>query len=380
MTGRKSWICGLASGILIATTGWLLAGGWDVSVGPVYRGAMSLDVEGSSHVQAEGLRAGQNASHYPSSIGPQYQYGNRTYDDGFVFMDPGTDYPGTLIPGQTWYWGYASADQVDPVAETLTFTARGGSSSSSQVTKDAALDDSKDVDAAGVAVSVRRGLKTGPRCELSLVAGMNALFGSADGLGGSTYSEDVKGSSFIVRDVYDISLLTAAPAAPYEGTYLGPGPIIPNIPASRQRVSKGSESWTAVNDIEVEADYSVMNLSLGMRMSTLMKGHVSGFVQPAVTLNLVELDVDSQEAFMAMHEDGSVSVLNSWSDSADQDKWILGAGLSVGAEWMMNEAWRLGLMGGYDWVSEDVDVDVGAGEVSFDASGFTVGLSVGRSL
>ncbi|MGQ9661293.1 MAG: hypothetical protein ACUVWX_03025 [Kiritimatiellia bacterium] len=113
----------LYPGILIAYSCCVADTFW-IRVGPIYRDQMQVEVSGTSHVQAEAVHAA-GLLLVPSSVGPEGKYANRTYDDGYVMMDPGTGNPASIDPEVTWYWGYDRASQYNSTRGTLTFQKRG---------------------------------------------------------------------------------------------------------------------------------------------------------------------------------------------------------------------------------------------------------------
>ena len=86
---------------------------------------MDAKVNGGSYVQEMGLHAAKPGRYLPNvphvTLPYRYQpsdddisqYGNRSFDNGFVNMDPGTADPNTIEPGLTWYWGYDHENQYN---------------------------------------------------------------------------------------------------------------------------------------------------------------------------------------------------------------------------------------------------------------------------
>ena len=99
---------------------------------------------------------------------------------------------------------------------------------------------------------------------------------------------------------------------------------------------------------------------------------------PAMTLNLVDMDVSRSEVFIATYSDGSTQTLNSWKDTDSETKVLLGASFTAGVDLDLFSGWFAGAFGGYDWVSDDVDISIGPNTVSMDTSGFSLGMEVGK--
>ena len=64
------------------------AADWWFQAGPVYRTGMAVRVSGSSYTQTQGLHAAP-----PVPPADSETYADRTYDDGYVKLDPGTPTP-----------------------------------------------------------------------------------------------------------------------------------------------------------------------------------------------------------------------------------------------------------------------------------------------
>jgi len=83
---------------------------------------------------------------------------------------------------------------------------------------------------------------------------------------------------------------------------------------------------------------------------------------------------DRSESFAAMYADGSTKTLDSWQDSERRTAASFGAGIVAAMEWRISHGWSMDVLGGYDWVSRNVDLAIGPNTVTLDASGFTLGM------
>ena len=189
---------------------------------------------------------------------------------------------------------------------------------------------------------------------------------------------------------YDTTGVTV-PAAPHEGTYDGPfdtppvipSPTIPNRPSSVDRDTDrstrrtSSTTWSARNHINMEVDTDLYELWLGPRLALQANDRLALHVTPKVSATYVDASVDRTETFVATYADGSSATLNSWSDSGSESKFVFGAGVAAGADLEFENGMFAGIWGGYEWVSEDVDVQVGPNTVAVDASGYTAGAVIG---
>lgn len=428
MRGNRWWM--YAGGILLGQVAASLAGSgaWTVSVGPEVRLGMEVQATGSSYVQSLGISSATAASMVPKprDVSPLYRpdpnpqnpygYANRTYDDGFVNMDDGTDDPSSIFPGQTWYWGYNNPDQYDAGNNTLSFhrdttgadvqsavDVQDWRATSQDVLRDGNLREDEIQNAYGLGLAVGRGILEKQAFQVDVRGGFGMMWGSQTRMRATTYSEGVQVDSFRVVDRYDYSdqfayrdtysydtTGIAPPPAPYAGTLDGPGPVIDNVPATANRdvqnrtrettrtrdiTQTGSTSWTAANEINLSMDSSLYDLWLGPRFSIRPYRAVSLVADTRVSLNYVDVQVDRTERFTTDRQSGNSGLLNEWQDENSHGEWILGLGLSLGIEVEVTRNWRIGFQGGYDWMSQEVAVDVGPDTVSLDPSGFALGAT-----
>ncbi len=404
------------------------AGDWSVSGGYVTRLGMDIDIRGSSHVQAQGIHAATPDLRLPAKRqgGPPFRYdsgtpdlagyADRAFDDGLVFVDPGTADPN--LPGLTWYWGYDNASQYRPSAnaldfhrsvsgtdeQTLTDVSFGEQVSRQTGRNDAlALDD--DVSGQGFGLTAGCGLYSKGMYDVEFCVGGGVLWGASSHTETSTYEERVRVDRIRVEDrfaytdthtyqdtyTYDTTGVVPPPA-PYAGTYEGPGPLLPNLPSSSRRAvmdsqrqtqstrltsTEGSSTWTAANHVSFDVDSTACNLWLGPRLSINPCARLKVFATPSVSINCVNVDVDRLETFAANLADGRVRLLQTWTDSGNTWAWLFGAGLAVGADVPLMKGWFAGLQGGYDWVAGAAAVTVGPDRVSLDPSGYTLAGRLG---
>ena len=376
---KKFGLSGLCFVAVILICGSAFAEGWWLKGGPVYRGGMEVEAEGSSRVQDLGVHAAGNLGD-PSSVGNANRYDDRTYDDGYVKRDPGTGNPGSIDPDLTWYWGYDNASQYDSGRDTLTFH-QTGAEGYSEVLNTTFTDDDK-MDGYGAELVAGRPLADIGRLTLDVCVGLQGLWGMNANLSGSTYQEGV--GRMHVTDTYDVSGVNM-PGAGHEGTYDGPfdsppvipSPLIPNMPESRSSRLVDSQ-WTAENQINMDVESELYNLWLGSRLALALGERFSVHITPKISANYVNVDVDRSETFVATYADGSTATLNSWSDTGSESKWLFGAGATAGADVQFGNGYFAGIYGGYEWVADEVDVTVGPNTVSVDMSGYTAGVQAGK--
>ena len=359
------------TGLMLATS--VHAEPWWWSVGPVYRGGMEMEVSGHSYVQEMNLHAINAASATPASVGPAGAFADRTYDDGFVRIDPGTEVDGL---GLTWYWRYEDAGQFSAAADTLSYHAVGGARQYTRATRDEELSGDDDLNAWGVAVSGGRDLLIKEKIKVGVAAGLRSLWGLDGSVNGSPYAEDVVSETFRVVDVYALEGVIPPPA-PYEGTYDGPGPVIPNVPTVRAEQLTGGSTWSAHNNVKVDLDGSLQELWIGPRVEVQAGEGLEFHVTPFVSVNYLSVDLDRREDFLVVYADGRVETVQSWRDSRSEEEWLMGAGVSAGGRADLGESWFAEISASYNAV-EDADFTIGPNKVNVDVSGYSIEGAVGR--
>jgi hypothetical protein len=372
----------LAVLILGISTAYADPGRWRLSLGPVYRNGMDMEIRGSSYVQSLGLHAANPYRRDPAGVRDRNAYRDRTYDDGFVNIDVAT-----ATDGQTWFWGWEDRDQFDGGRQTLSFRRRGGVRVKRETLLDEGVDTDEELSGVGIAGMAARRIswpaivKRG--AEVELCFGAQGVWNEEARYRGTTYRERITRERHTVIDRYDVGYdltATAAHPPPYEGTFLGPGPLIPNKPSRRDRRVRSRTIWEAENRLDIEVESDLYEFWFGPRISAQPVGTVTIYCIPNVSVNHVSMDIDRDEQFVTVYSDGRTGTLGSWNDSKCEGEWLFGAGVEAGAEVDLNDGWFAGTFGGYDWISDDAEVDIGPNTITIDPSGYTVGVAVGRKL
>ena len=135
--------------------------------------------------------------------------------------------------------------------------------------------------------------------------------------------------------------------------------------------------WTNHNQIDMAVDTDVYSLWLGPQIKMQAGGIFSLHVTPRVSINYVDVGVERRETFVRDYVGGESVQLQSWSDRGSESDLIFGAGITGGVDMEFENGLFAGLWGGYEWLSDEVSVDVGPGAVDVDASGYMAGASIG---
>ena len=351
--------------------------GWELRAGALYRGGMDVDVHGTSAARAAAPAGGTPFRRAPRGIGNTRTYADRTYDDGFVNIDPGTAFPGTIVPGVTWFWGYENASQYSPAAQTLSFTKTGGESLTRSVVRDQTWDRSEDIEAPGFAVELSRDLPS-LHPALSVVLGFQTFWLDDVEAEASPYEETYTHRQYAIVDRYDTSRGGPPPPAPYAGTYEGPGYLIGNRPDSRAAVTTAAASWRVRNRIELEIESEMYQFSLGPRLALPLHPRISLAVDPFLSLAYVSADAEYREELQSVAADGTAASAAQWRESACEEDWILGLGVRAGVTVGLGCGWSVGVLGGYDWLGDDLTLAAGPSTVELDPSGYFAGVTLGK--
>lgn len=372
---RDNWVAILVVVLVVSGSNNSLSedSSWWWNVGPVYRTEMNIRYSGSSYVQENGLHAANPSSSDPSGTGSANAFADRIYDDGFVNMDPGTEVDGM---GLTWYWGYDNSVQYDASADTLSYHRAGGSRVTRTPVADESVDVKDDVAGLGLRAGFGRKIHSKGSFTLDVCGGAQGNWDIDNNLNTSTYSERLASERYRVVDTYALEGV-APPAAPYEGTYDGPGPVIPNIPTVRSQQTVSRSSWVAENEVDIDTEADLETVWIGVQASWKGNDSLQLFLSPFLSLNYLDLSVNRTERFNAVYSDGRVQTLQQWQESKDDEQWLLGVGVSAGGRVALARDWFVDLSLIYDAVNESV-VDIGPNTVTFDPTGYSVTLQAGR--
>ncbi len=361
-------------------SGW----GFWIEAGPVVRGDMKFSVAGSSYTQILGLHdpSAAGALALPSGIGSVDSYADRTYDNGYVKLDPGTGNPSAPNPSLTWNWGFNNPAQYNASARTLAFQKTGPPGYS--VVEDTSPGGEK-FKAPGVQLLTGVPIKQTESWAVDVCLGFQGVWSMDEKFNTSSYREEIR--RMTVTDVYDVSGVPAAsfPAGGFHGTFLGPfdtppvipSPQIPNKPQTRSALASSALS-TSYNNIGFSVDQSLYQLSLGPRITLAQAAGMKLHIRPNVSGNLVDLEVQRTEQFVQAPAQGNQTTLNQWSDHNSHSSFVLGLGVVAGLDVDLGAGFFLGGFAGYDWLSEKASVSVGPNTLRADASGWLVGGVIGK--
>jgi hypothetical protein len=252
----------------------------------------------------------------------------RTYDNGFVGVDSRNN-----ADGQTWFWGYIDAAQVNAEADTVTFGARASTAP--------ATSGERDEDASfGGELTYTRTLFEWGRAFWGLELGANYTPVSIED------NAALRGSAEVIRDAFALGG-AALPPPPYIGSYSEPGPLIGDAPV---RTTVATETVYAGRR-EIEA--TTFGFRLGPVLDVPMGEPLS--LQLSGGAYLMYSDTEFKYA-----ETATVTGLpaRSLSGKVDAQDWTLGA--YVRGQVLVSLSSRLGIFAGAEYLMLD-KVELGAG-------------------
>jgi hypothetical protein len=376
----------VVAGVVSPGAAW--AGDWWLQAGPAYRAGMTVKVSGTSRTQQEGVHAA------PAPPGAQTGYADREYDDGYVKLDAGTLDPNAVGgPGLTWNWAYDRADQYSAANQTLTF--RRTYERAYQTTGDTPLRGEDEFEGLGLSFQFGRTLRRGDRWLFDLALGFHGFWDLNSSVSASSYQEQVGpltvADRFDVRGAVHPELGFAPPrTAPggYTGTYDGPAgespgwaggyPVIPNVPVGG--VAQMEVASIAANQVTLRFSQDLYEITLSPRISYRLSQSVTAYLIPKVGVAIAMTSAERSETFSEGPPGGAASPRQTWSETVEETDALFTCGVAGGVEMELGSGFHLGAFGGYDWVLDSQEFDLGPNQIRLDNSGWSVGLVLRKEL
>ncbi len=391
------------AGLVCATTLEVNAQ-WYFDVGPLYRGDMEITVRGGSRAADSGVTAARDGT---SGAMPSLGGGNLLTDDGTaqILREFDNGYVGPSgwgwanNDGVTQFFAYEVPGQYDALGDTLTYQLTLGDDTASQRrtqtrTRSESIpwSESRRIDGFGVIGTLGYELREEESWSLRAQARFGWLPGIRENFRGrpafrqtvehSVYEASVRREETYVY-TYDTLGNPAFPAAPYAmADPSAVGPLIADVPTTISRTSRSDETsdrlisrsmHTALSSVDLSVETQMFTFQLGPRLMWQALERIALLVQPAVTMNLLDVTLRRHETFRRSNGD----VIASWSDHSDRQAWRLGAGVQAGAQVALSERWNLTAAGGYEWVNK-YHLSAGPDRIHLDLSGYQLELALGR--
>ena len=185
---------------------------------------------------------------------------NHFYDDGYVRVDSSGN-----LGGQSWFWGYDNASQIS--GNSILFHSVSASvGASSEVSDDPQF---------GVELVYNREIgMVGSKCRW----GIEAAFGW-NGIE-LRDSSSLPASITQVTDAYAFEAGTTPPAAPYQGTFSGPGFVISDTPS--RSIASVPATVTGVRDLRADLFVGRLGPYLDIPLSSRLQLSLSGGIAVGV--------------------------------------------------------------------------------------------------
>jgi hypothetical protein len=343
-------------------------GGWLVSFGAVHRRLERARMSPGTHFTPASVPSiGHSSHHNPEArIGSADTADDRIYQDGFVRQDPGTPYDGS-----TWHWGYQRNEQI--ANETLMLQAYTGKES--RFTRHELMLPGTGIDGSesgtGPFIEVAKTLHRTDTWSAGL--SLSAFFVPFSARSStSTFQVDQSLTTYTIdtTDRYNVSEIIP-PAAPYAGSYEGPGPLISNTPDSRHttRRTASQRNVSHRNVIDQSLDINHTSIALGVRAdATHQRLVLSTTIGP--TLNWVEINGKRTELLNETSQ-GVTTTMARQHDQASDDTLAIGAFVQAGAALKLTTHSQLAVHGRYDFL-ESLNGIIGPSQYEVDLSGYAL--------
>jgi hypothetical protein len=345
---------------------------WSISSGPSIRNVGMLQVNAGYRSTAAMVPSfvGNDSQTMPP-IGEEDAFADRFYDDGFVRRDAATAADGT-----TWFWGYDNASQVQ--GDQLSYSATGAQStrrdSYSRRTFRPLSRDSLRGFSPHIQVDARS-----PHRVAGFRLGLSAAFdftqvdqtSSFVGLTGTQFRDDYR---IDYVDRFDLGGVIP-PRAPYAGSLGGPGPVIPNRPASRSvtPVLVSTDTASITNQVRNSIDIDVFSLTFGPTLQRRW-GPLDFSVQAGLILNVYQWQGRQTETLSATNSSGTTEVAR-WAEGDSGTKFRPGLYTQGEVSYDVDEQIAIGLWLRVD-TAREFRAQAGPSIYRIDPTGFSTGFAI----
>lgn len=357
-------------------------GYWRISGGLMHRSLGDVEwITGSrSTLDMLLIGSGSNTAGI-DAIGPADAYADRTYRNGFVFRDNGTEFN-----GDTWNWGYNDSAQVS--GSTLSFIGGNGTAATFSQSENYEYGGwSSDLDGTAPYMQIEWIMPVDESLSWGWQGGLSFMSaGVANRLSPFSANKSRTDWAISYTDAYEFGD-SIPPMAPYAGSLNGPGMLITNLPFSRtaSQVISGSELVGATNDIHAAFDVNLWSLSLGPVIE-FRRGPFSLVASTGLTLNIANWDAEQNETLRITNAIAGPPGPNqvgatTFSERRFRDRdngtdVFPGFFMQAALQRELNGRWSVNVFGRYDWTGT-VEVEVGPSSAEVSLSGWSIGAGLG---
>jgi len=338
---------------------------WQVRIGAVQRGKTDLNLRWDRDSIASQLPENVRGSGGGlPPVGPADDYANRTYVDGYVRLDPGTQDPETDVFGLTWNWGYQEAQQY--TGNRISFRSASVEDGGSVFSEaDGVISESDTWN--GVKLALARELGQWKGVRYGFVGGFVWYVPQQSE---DTYRQRGEDSSWYYVDTYEAPY-QPFPSAPYSGSLEGPGYLLNNIPTSRTIVRQPGRDagWEAVSTLQTELE--ILEFRVGLE-TAWEKGRMRLGFAPQVVAARVNLQMDTDTTIGPLP--GGDVVL---SDGYRHRDWTVGLALESQFRLRLFSRWSAGISAEASWWPDTIDVRAEPFTANLDLGEWTFGADLG---
>jgi len=357
----------------LSPRGWSVS---SVSAGLSWRSIGKLSYRGRSRSQDFFLpsQIGGDSLTLPA-IGEASLFGDRTYNNGFVNEDGST-----ATAGDTWFWGYDSAGQVN--GDTLGFNATGSRSAYSD-TRNFTGNFSDDDRLRGISpqidlVLTPPGTFGGPFDGL-LVSFWHFSDDSSNAYSNFSANQNRDDFRLDFTDTYDVAPIQPIIGAPYAGSFSGPGPLLSNLPLDRERLDTlvGGATADFSNSIATSIDLDGYSMAFGPTMSGQIVDNWSWQASAGFTLNVFQWSARETESLNVSLNGAPETVFQQWRDQNSGTDFRLGLYFKgdlirdLPRDWFVKASLQAEM-------AESIEMEVGGSQYEFRPRGYAFGLALGR--
>lgn len=355
------------------------SGNWSISVGPTWRQLGDLSLRGGSRSSEAAIPDLLTASAVNDPmVGTLDTSGQRVYDNGFVRPSGFTE-----ATGLTSFWSYQDEAQVSP--DSIRFDATG---TRTEFIRNPAqsefFNQNDDLEAFAPQIDLIFRPEHKPTFFKNLSGILFSLnFANTDS--GSRFSNFTGSqlSNLYRRNFQDTYLLGGlqgnVPPAGFTGTFVGPGPLLPAIPDSREFSEDFLSSETALisNNGRTHLDLSSLSLAVGPIFEGKISARFSWQIACGTTFTFYDWDT-SQEETLSASLGGVTQNLANFRDTASGTDFSVGVFARTTAVYHLSDDWFVnGSLQGE--LATSIEMNAGPSEYHFRPGGFSIGLGLGRN-
>ncbi len=359
---------------------------WNFSAGGIARDVGKVSFQTGS--RSQNLRLPdffRDSFRLPPSAGDSTTFMLRTYDNGYVGPDAGTE-SGGLFQGTTSRFGYNSDGQNNN-NQSLTQSLSGGGSSTTTGSGSSYQGGSWSEDSdyqfgphleGGFQFPLNARVSVGAQLAYSWV-GFDAANTS------STFTAFERASYYSVglTDTYSVPGGVILPFATYDQSDANPPPAaLPRIFALPQRATSrhatGADSAFYFNRVTENLDVDLHTINLGPEFHVQGPWNTYISLSGGATMNITPWDADHSETLYLQRGSDRPRVLEQFHDSDSGTELLWGAYVQTGLGWSFgkDKNWQLEGFARWDW-NQDLEGSVGPSTFSVDLDAFSAGVMLG---